>query len=174
MHQDLAPRKVRSKTCPLCGGRLAKARSVTEDDSKLSKNLSVWNGSECGNPLHDALSDICKRCWHAYAVYPDGSHRWERSSELPDSFHHPLTPAIRRFPLPSAEDIKSSVVYSQQFVGTRIEESVFFWCTDSPDLIASFREYAEKHRLSIRVKRKDPVPGEVTVCVEITPKRWRR
>ncbi len=119
----------RAEVCPWCGGALTKVGDITDDQSKPSKNLGVWNRSICANPFYDQDSVICSQCWHAYSKLLDS---WERSSELPDSFRRPLAEDIRLFPLPSRKDITSLVVYSQNCTPTQVTESVGFWCIDSP------------------------------------------
>jgi len=129
--------------CPLCSGKLVKVGKITDDQSKPSKNLQVWNRSMCANMFYDNDSVICTQCWHAYSKH---FSRWERSSELPGSFRRPLSAAVRKFPLPPAKDIKSPrVVHSQEIAGAQITESVLFWCTDSPKLLGSFRDYCREH-----------------------------
>ena len=152
--------------CPDCGGKLTKVGNVADDPTKPSKNISVWNRSICANMFYGDDSLICTRCWLSYSKQ---FQRWERSSELPDSFRRPLSPAIRGFPVPPAKNIKSLVVYSQQITGAQMSESVAFWCSDSADLIAGFRAYARKHGLSIRVEMQGHVPKQIYVAIETKP-----
>lgn len=151
-----------NETCLHCGGQLAKVGTVKDDITKPSKNINVWNRSICANPFYGDDSIICTQCWLAHSTR---FQRWERSSEVPASFHRPLSTVIRDFPIPSAKDIKSLVVYSQQISGTQVTESVVFWCTDSNSLISSFRAYASKHSLSLRITPQDRVRHEVSVSV---------
>jgi hypothetical protein len=151
--------------CPLCKGQLVNVGKITDDESMPSRNLAVWNRSICLNPFYDDDSVICTQCWHSYSKKME---RWERSSELADSFRRPLTAGIRRFPLPPRERIKSRVVYSQQFTGPRVTESVLFWCMDSLVVLDSFRDHCGEHHLSIEFYRAESMPAQV--CLTITTK----
>jgi hypothetical protein len=153
-------------SCPVCGAHTVKLATVADDTNAPSKNLCVWNRSRCGNLFYDANSVICTQCWYSYSKL---FSRWERSSELPDSFRRPLSTAIRRFPLPSPKEITSPrVVYSQKIAGARVTESVFFWCTDSPTLLDPFDDYCREHKLSIEFYRAERMQNQV--CVTITKK----
>jgi len=152
--------------CPVCGGKLTTVGTVTDDRTKPSKNISVWNRSICANMFYDDASVICTQCWLSYSKQ---FQRWERSSELPDSFRRPLSAGIRGFPVPPAKNIKSLVVYSQQIAGAKVSESVAFWCTDSDSLISDFRAYARKHNLSIRVEMQGRVRKQIYVAIETKP-----
>lgn len=163
----LALSSSRVHDCPLCGGVLTKVGDVTDDKSIPSKNIAVWNRSICGNHIYRQDSVICSKCWHAKSVF---IHYWERRSILPDSFRRPLAEDIRRFPLPAEIEINSLVVYSQKCTAKQVIESVAFWCTKSPDIIASFRDYAQQHDLELRVEGKGDFPNEVWVAVEAKPK----
>lgn len=120
----------------------------------------------CANVLYNADSVICLQCWLSYS---ERLQRWERSSELPDSFRRPLAAAIRAVPVPPARDVKSLVVYSQWITGSQVSESVSFWCSDSAGLIAGLRAHARKHDLSIRVEKEDHMPHQVYVVTETKP-----
>lgn len=153
--------------CPLCGGRLTRVGDDTDDPTRPSENLAVWNRSICANMFYRDDSVICTRCRHAYSTW---FNYWERGSELPESFQRPLGEAIRHFPLPPAKDITSAVVYSQTWTPTQRKESVAFWCTDAPGLLASFGEYAGQHDLALRTEPSDRFPNQVWVVVEAKPK----
>jgi hypothetical protein len=153
--------------CPLCGGKLVNVGNVPDDPAKPSLNLAVWNRSSCDNLLHGNDSVICTQCRHAYSTL---MQRWERSSEMPDSFQRPLGEAICRFPLPPAKDIRSRVVYTQTWTPTQMTESVGFWCVHSPDLISAFRSYARQHDLSLRTQGWGEDPSQVFVVVEANAK----
>lgn len=114
------------------------------------------------NLLFGPDSRICTRCWHA----EDSSEpaTWMRSSELPDSFVTPLVEAIRKFPAPP-----DSASFDQRFVGKHRMESLFFWCADSPNLIARFQNYCKQHELALDLKRSERLPKEVFVTVEHKP-----
>ena len=152
--------------CPQCGGALVKAGTIQDDPEQPSKNLAVWNRSSCGNPFYDDDSVICGKCWLAHAKAFD---RWERSSVLPQSFRQPLAAAIRDCPLPSAEDTKSLVVYSQQIEAPGVQESVGFWCTDSAEYLAQLKAYTRENKLSFRVDQRGRIANQVYVAVETKP-----
>jgi hypothetical protein len=146
---------------------LAKVSDVFDDPSKPSLNLSVWNRSSCGNLLYGDDSVICERCRQAYSTTMQS---WERSSELPDSFQRPLGEGIRKFPLPPAKVITSRVVYSQTWTATQKDESIAFWCVQSPELISAFRDYARQNGLSLRTKKWAEDPTQLYVVAEANAK----
>ncbi len=155
---------LRDRACPLCGGALAKVGSITDDRSKPSLNVCVWNRSSCGNMMFGGDSVICTRCWQAYS---EPMKKWEHGSEFPDSFYRPLSAAVREFPLPPAADLHSGVDYYQYFSNGKWSESICFWCTDSADLINGFRSYAEEHGLSMQVDHRGyPIAKQACVTVE--------
>ena len=157
-----------AETYPICTGGLAKVGTITDDRSKPSKNIAVWNRSMCANPFYDDDSIICTECWYSYSKQ---FSRWERSSELPDSFRRPLSVTIRQFPLPPAKEIKSLVVYSQQVAGAQVTESVLFWCTDSPTLLDPFRDYCRVQNLSIDLYRAARMHNQTCVTIKTKPNK---
>lgn len=153
--------------CPLCSGTLAKVGDIKDDPSKPSKNIAVWNRSMCGNLYYGKDSVICTHCWHSYSKQ---FAYWERSSELPDSFRPALSAAIRQFPLPPSQEIKSPrVVYSQQIARGKVTESVLFWCADSPRLLESFQNYCAAHHLSIDFYRAGSMSNQVCLTISTKP-----
>jgi hypothetical protein len=138
-----------AEDCPACGGRLSNVGAITDDRAQPSKNLAVWNRSICANLFYGDDSLICTQCWMAHSK---NLQTWERSSALPNSFHRPLSPATRDFPLPPASNIKSTVVYSQKLTDMKVTESILFWCSNSPTFLSSVRAYAREHQLSLRIE----------------------
>src|SRR5437763_12490218 len=94
--------------CPVChlGFVRAPKTVAARGDVEPRKNLAIWDGSYHGSDYED-YSKICTRCWMAYYDY---WRRWERASEVPDSFDRPLRPSIRHVPLPPAEHVHNRVV----------------------------------------------------------------
>lgn len=146
--------------CPHCGGSLTKVGLVKDDESKPSKNISVWNRSICGNVLIGADSPICTQCWLAYSKL---LKRWERSIESRNAFRKPLAEAIQNVPLPSKKDIASLVVYSQSITGTNVMESVSFWCSDRSEVIAGLQSYADTNKLKITIRRSNADNASVII-----------
>jgi hypothetical protein len=147
-------------TCPICGSKLTTVGAVTDDTTQPSKNLCIWNRSICANQFYNDQSSICGQCWSSHF---DLLNCWERSSELPASFHHPLAPAIANIPLPPKSSIKSLVVYSQKMENTKFSDSVHFWCVNNADTIQALRKYAEQHDLFIKIDEKTSPADQVTV-----------
>src|SRR5205823_4226646 len=89
--------------CPVCHiGIVRPSETVAvKGDVEPSKNLVIWNGSSHGSDYED-YAKICTHCWMAH---DDKRGVWERASEAPDAFHHPLSVAIRHVPLPAHEHI---------------------------------------------------------------------
>ena len=130
--------------CPHCGGMLIAPRWVARwASAEPSKNLSIWNGSYHG-PDYDTYTAVCTRCWMAYH---NGLQRWQRGSQVPESFHRRLNPVIRNVPLPDTKHIHYRVVYWQQVEDGQLKESVGFWCDDLPEVIEPLHAYAVAHRL---------------------------
>lgn len=152
-----------SARCPECGGALVKHGTVYDDLTKPSKNIAIWNRSSCANPFDDPNEPICTNCWLAYS---ETLERWERSSELPESFRRPLAAGIRECPLPAREEIKSRVVYSQEIDADGVQESVLFWCVDSAEYIAKVKSFAREHQLTCRVEMQGRIENQVCITVE--------
>ncbi len=153
---------VGAEKCPNCGVEVVTVGTVSDDETKPSKNQWVWDRSSCANLLHDKDSLICTRCW----LVKDRTEPtvWMRSSELPSVFVIPLSAAIRGFPAP-----KNSANYDQRFEAKNRVESLSFWCEDSKELIAGFQRYCEEHGLTIKVERSERHPREAYVLVEQKP-----
>jgi hypothetical protein len=164
--QTLADAPRAGDDCPFCGGKLTKVGSVTDDRSKPSRNVAVWNRSICGNMFYNNDSIICTKCWQAHPYFLP---YWERSSEAADSFRRPLAADIRQFPVPGAPDAKSSIIYSQKRQRAQVIESLSFWCADSPALLANVRNYAQYHGLSVRTEQQGRIPNQVFVSVDAKP-----
>lgn len=146
------PPQPRPSVCGVCGGPVAEVSSIMDDTSKPSRNLSVWNRSICANLLYGAESRICTRCWHAWSSV---SGAWSRALEDPREFQKPLHPSILRFPLPAAGDVKSRIVYAQEFDGGCRRESVGLWCVNDPQYVSRVRTYARERKLSLRETRSE-------------------
>ncbi len=153
----------RTALCPVCGGILRAPRAVAaKADVQPSKNLAIWNGSYHGPPYED-YSRVCTRCWMAYHDY---WKRWERASDVPDSFYRPLRPAIRNVPLPPPERIHFLVVYTQSIDRRRVAEMVHFWCDNSPAVIAPLESYAASHSLVWRTSLSYSEPEQICVHLQ--------
>ena len=155
------------RLCPVChlGFVRAPEAVATRGDVESSKNLAIWNGSYHG-PDYEDYSKICTRCWMAYYDY---WRRWERASEVPDSFHRPLRPSIRHVPLPAAEHVHNRVVYTQYWSRGQIRETVGFWCDDLPEVIEPLRAYAAAHNLFFGIDEPPRLEGQQFVRIETDP-----
>ena len=148
--------------CPVCGGRVVKTATVNDDTNAPSKNSCVWNRSICGNVLYGPDAVLCTRCWHAHSKL---LIKWERSSELPASFHRPLGSAIRGVPIPPADAVRSGVVFTQTYAKKTFAESVSFWCVDDEHLLASLRGYCTTNHLTFSFET-NRIAGQVFIKVE--------
>ena len=171
---SLADTDVKSKlaslsNCPICGSPLVAAGSIKIDESLPSPNLELWNGSYHGDfwPFYGEESRVCSRC---YAAYNADLDKWERSSEIAESFYLPLLPEIAEFPLSSARVKGLRTVYSQEFKGVDgtkgRKESVSYWAHDSMSLRSRLSAYAKDHFLEIAFDTAASTPGEVFVNAE--------
>ena len=158
----LLPLLAFAASCPMCGARTAKLATVADDTNAPSKNLCVWNRSICANLFYGPDSDICTRCWYAHSTT---AGKWERASELPASFQRPLSSAIRGVPVPSTNDLRSLVVFTQTYTKKASAESVAFWCTDSESVLARLRGYCATNRLTLSVES-NRLAGLVSVRIE--------
>ena len=149
-------------TCPVCRGRTANIRTVTDETNAPSRNLCVWNRSVCANLLYGPDSVICTQCWQARSPHLD---RWERASEIADSFQKPLGPVIRGFPLPPSDRLRSRVVFTQAYANARFTESVAFWCVDREGVLAGLRGYCATNALTFSAET-NMIAGQIYVKIE--------
>ena len=148
--------------CPVCGGRVVKTAMVSDDTNAPSRNLCVWNRSTCANLLYGSRSVVCTRCWHARSEFLG---KWERASESPSSFQKPLSSVIRGVPVPSADSVRSRVVFTQTYAKKRFAESVAFGCVDSESVLSCLRGYCAANRLTFSAET-NRMPGQVYVKIE--------
>jgi len=164
-----------SARCPVCGGRLVTVNGARFASDEPSKNLAVWNGSYHGVQGFRNDSPICSRC---YAALRDDDMRWVRATEFPETFLIPLESAIQHVPMPSKEDLRYRVVYSQEFLGlpadTKCQESVAFWCATRAVTETSLQDYSAAHNLALRIDKRTPPDMWVTVEVELPRKSLER
>lgn len=180
--------------CPLCGGRLVKADSLKDDTRKPSKNLEMWNRSICLNPARSVEAVICTRCWFSFSPgWSEGWERCSEVPDSfryppPDvirqlSVLFPTTHAwgiwnqkfvatktndtTRVVPLPggSKREIKWRVIHSLEYSDVKVQQEVYFWCKDSEEQIAKFRDYCAKHELSVERCDAKPERGEVLFTI---------
>jgi hypothetical protein len=150
--------------CPICDGLLIPAHRIALEPNQPSKNVSVWNGSICGNLIFGADSPVCSQCWHAYSVT---LNKWLRSSELPDTFYRPLSNRIRNVPLPPAKDTHGSIIYLQELLPGR-EESVSFWTVNDTGTLSKLRKYADENQLILTADQHGSMAGDVFVVLKIS------
>lgn len=161
--------------CPVCHGILVTAGSLVDDETKPSRNIDLWNRSYHAAfwPFFSAASLVCSRCFLAFR---EGDEKWVRSSEELRSFHVPLLPAITGFPLPPSDELRSPVVYGQEFGGAFADQgrsdSVDFWCLASTKGLELMQRHCMKHELKFKAERKTGMPGELYVSVNSPNKRF--
>ena len=153
------------KACGVCNSPVVSIASLTDDQSRPSKNIAVWNRSICGNWWYSDGSLICTRCFHAYS--PQLSI-WERSLENPNDFEIALYAAITQFPLPSNDSLCSRVVYSQVRKGTTFSEDVAFWCDKNDSFLTRVRQYSATNNLKLNIDNSQRIQGEVYLSAKIT------
>jgi hypothetical protein len=146
----------RSGTCPVCKSSLSTIGRAWYWTDKEKKNLDVWNGSYHGVQGFEDYSPICPKCYVALRAWDNS---WVRSVEIPDSFFVPLDQSIRTAPLPAPTDIHFRIVYSQEFLhlphSTDCTESVSFWCDLKPAPEAVLQQYANDHKLSLQLDKRN-------------------
>lgn len=130
--------------CPLCGGQLTTVGKLGDEGRKLSKNEFLWNSSMSGNVLSRRHDPFCTRCWFSYSTMFE---EWVRESSQPDSFRRPLSTVIRDFPL----SVPDEAFYSQRVKDGKVTEEVFFWCSNTPAILAGIEAYCSEHDLSLEI-----------------------
>lgn len=131
--------------CPGAGGTVVPVSEVEDVRGRPSLNLAVWNRSSCGpNLMYDF---VCTDCWFAHHA---GLHFWSRALADKRDFRPALDDGIAAFPLP--DDATGRVVYSRKQDGTSIVDEVAFWCSSDPAFLASAREHAVKHGLTLALE----------------------
>jgi len=166
----------RSGTCPICKSTLSTIGRAWYWINKEEKNLDVWNGSYHGVQGFEDYSPICPKCYVALRAWDNA---WVRSVESPDSFFLPLDESIRNVPLPPRTDIRFRIVYSQEFEhlpgNTDCTERVSFWCDLKPESEAVLQRYADDHKLSLELdKRNGAVDCWVRVIAYLPNKSLER
>lgn len=148
--------------CPVCSGRTVKVRTLTDETNAPSRNVCTWNRSVCANLIYGPDSVICTQCWLAHSPLLD---RWERASEIVDSFQRPLNPVIRGVPVPPSDRLRSRVVFTQGYAKARFTESIAFWCVESDGVLAALRGYCATNALACSVET-NRIAGQVYVKIE--------
>lgn len=138
-----------AEPCPVCHGKAVETSTVIDDESKPSRNLSVWNRSICLNPFYGKGSVICLR--DAYAYDPQLKY-WALTLADRDSFAHKLVVAICEFPLPAG--LPNGAVYRQEFVTLKaVKHGVSFWTALDEDYFAKIKRYANSRQIHLRIER---------------------
>lgn len=153
--------------CGVCNGPVVSIASVTDDRTKPSRNIKVWNRSICANLTYSGDSLICTRCWHAYSPYMPGT--WQRALERPEGFQQALSFAIAQFPLPSNDNVHSLVVYYQSWDGSVCDEEVMFWATDDDQYLSRAEKFAEANGLVLAIERDRGAKEQVIVSAKAKP-----
>ncbi len=149
--------------CPVCGGWLVSAAKLSDDTTRPSRNLCVWNRSICANLFYGPGSVICTRCWYAHSPR---SRRWERSIAYSDGFYHPLRPEIRGVPVPGGDRLRGLAVFSQVYAHGAFTDSVAFWCIDNAGYITGLRHYCTTNHLTLTDERAASMPGDVYIKIQ--------
>ena len=136
--------------CPVCRSQLVDVTTQTDDASKPSRNLSVWNRSSCANMFFGQGSWICPRDGYAYEAQ---MKQWELSLEDRDAFALPLDRSIYGFPLPDGKRIKSRTVYSQEFSTLEsVKHGLLFWTVIDEQYFDKIRQYTKKNGLILEIE----------------------
>ncbi len=157
------PPKVRPSSCGVCGNAVVPISSISDDTSKPSLNIAVWDRSSCGNLLFWDDDVICTQCRSAYSSL---FKKWLLALEDPTAFHQPLHHGIRHFPLPDASNIKSLVVYDQVFSITDRTDSVAFWYLGDDIYLSRIQSYASTNSLDLNVNQPGRLPDQVFIKAE--------
>lgn len=137
--------------CPVCDGTTVEVTTQNDDRSKPSKNLAVWNRSSCGNPFYGKGSFICPKDGYAYEA---SFKTWNLSLNDRDRFSYPLAKSVYSFPLPPVANIKSGVVYSQEFSSlSSVKHSLLFWCVTDTVYFGQVEAYAKSNGLSLSIEK---------------------
>lgn len=144
--------KANQTSCPICKGDLVDITKQKDDKTKPSRNLSVWNRSNCGNPFYGKGSLICLKDNYAY----DAKHikKWTLSITNKDNFALSLHKSIYDFPLPIQKNIKSRTVYSQEFKTINsVKHSLLFWCIADKHYLKKIKSYANKNGITLVIEK---------------------
>jgi len=153
------------RACLVCGRKLSRVEELVDNTSKPSRNLSVWNRSDCGNLMIDSDSLVCSHDWYAYSPV---LKKWSLSVEDPNGFSIPLDERIRDFPFPPPQSIRSRIVYSQEIVEDTVTHSVRIWCKTDERYLTKL--LANRKNVSIEIER-NRLPGESYVIASVNTKR---
>ena len=158
--------------CPLCGGKLYTVGDFSDDRSKPSQNIEVWNRAFDEVPQFGPNAPMCARCFHAYQ---EDEHAWKRASELSTSFQRPLSPATLGFPVPDKSVIRSLIVYRQKFAGPlgkdRYSDGVSYWyATTDHALTNQIAAHAERSHMRLSQSYSSPtLPGQAYIEATYQP-----
>jgi hypothetical protein len=153
---------VAAQNCPVCKGKVVDTRSLKDDISKPSLNIAVWNRSNCGNLFYHKGSLICPAGGYAYEP---SFKTWNLSLNDKDGFKHPLLKTVYSFPLPVKANIKSGLVYSQEFSSlSKVKHSLLFWCSTDSAYFKKSQEYANVNKLVLTIE-KERLKGQSIVSV---------
>lgn len=134
--------------CPLCGGKVVDARTLADDTTRRSRNLTAWSRAADCLAIPDASGPICTQCW-----YMKLGSAWVKSSERSDDFYRPLSRAIVGFPMPHRNRIQGRVIYEQRLeppLGKgELNESLSFWCRKPRTYVARIQAYASANALRL-------------------------
>jgi len=154
--------------CPVCKRELVDVTKQKDDTSKPSRNIGIWNRSMCGNRSYGDGSLMCLHDNYAYDATL--MNRWGLALENRDGFAIPLAKAIYNFPLPIDENIKSRVVYDQDFKTlSSVTHSLLYWCSTDKRFFKKVKAYSKEHGLALEID-KNRKPGESIISVEIIAK----
>jgi hypothetical protein len=150
---ELRSRLSTAKPCPLCGGKLAKIRSLPSNKKQARKNTVVWGDPDdslvlmCGNDAFAMAGPVCTRCWSSPSF---NTREWKRSTRDRSSFVIPLVPAVSQLPQPP--DAAGTLRYWQEFApnGTRTDGVSYVEAKPSPEYVDSVVKYAAAHGLEFR------------------------
>jgi hypothetical protein len=160
-----------SRVCPLCGGKLLSVGNFTDDQSKPSLNIEVWNRAFDEVPQFAPDAPMCSRCLHAYR---EDERVWKRASELPTSFRRPLSSATLGFPVPGKLAVRSLIVYQQEFAGPLGKDGYsdglsYWYATTPPGLSNEIRAYAERWHMRLRSYSSSTMPNQEYVEATYSP-----
>ena len=118
--------------------------TVKDDESKPSKNITIWNRSICGN-FH-SYNQICKNDFYAYS---SSDEKWILTLDNKDGF--PIKLSLDIYNAPLAQKVTSLTVYMQEITNDEKIETLFFWFKTDYNYIQKVKKYCKDNNLEYKI-----------------------
>ncbi len=122
----------------------------TPELHQKADNLEFWPG---GCIVRNEKSKVvCTECRYAYDSF---FKYWEKQAETASDFERPLSKLIAAFPIPLADQLKSSIGYYQRIKDRAFySESLIYWSSEDTEKIATrILQYLRQEHLNPSVTK---------------------